>query len=149
MTKASLFLAVLLLAVAASPAQGAGTIGCSYKETFKTGGWRHASLTLTLEEGKITAISYNNGIASGKEGGGSLCAFDASAADGKSTWIRKKGRTTVELKGDGPAKFEIREEKKMFTIRFVEMSTEYCGFGAEFPESVRLDRGKPKCRVKF
>ena len=142
-------LIAIALAMPLSAAWGAETFVCDYKETFKGGGWRHAHVSLTVEKGEVAAISYHNGIASGKEGGGYLCAFDASTADGSSVWTRKKGRTVVGLKDDNGSTFEIRGAKKGFSIRFVEMSAEYCGFGAEFPESVRIDRGNPSCRVKF
>jgi hypothetical protein len=142
-------LAAIALALHAAPASGAESLTCEYKQAFKEGGWRHAHVTLTVEEGKVDAISYRNGIASGKEGGGYLCAFDAAAVDGKSVWTREKGRTVVELKGEKSSTFEIYESKKGFSIRFMEMSKEYCGFGAEFPESVHIDKGKAKCRVKF
>ena len=139
----------LVLTMPVAAAFGAETLTCSYKEKFKDGGWRDAAVTLTVEGGEVTAISYHNGIASGKEGGGYICAFDASGSDGKSTWTRKGQRTSVELKGDKTSTFEIRRAKKGFTIRFLEMSLEHCGFGAEFPESIALDRDRKKCRVKY
>lgn len=139
----------LFLVLWLTPAFGAESLECKYKQTFKGGGWRDAGLTLTVEGGEIVAISYQNGIASGEEGGGYICAFDASVSDGKSTWTREKNRTIVELKDNKKSTFEIRKSKKGFVILFLEMSLEYCGFGAEFPEYVRLDRGSKKCRVKF
>ena len=45
--------------------------------------------------------------------------------------------------------FEISKSKKGFKILFLEMSFEYCGFGAEFPQYVQLDKGVKACRVKF
>ena len=142
-------LAAFVLVLQAAPAAGAETLGCDYKQAFKGGGWRDAAVTLKLEGGDVTAISYLNGIASGKEGAGYACAFDASASDGKSVWTREGNRTSVKLKDEKNSTFEIRRSKKGFTIRFLEMSREYCGFGAEFPESVALDRGKKKCRMKY
>ena len=139
----------LFLTLWVAPAFGAETLLCDYAEKFKDGGSRDAGLELTLEGGEVTAISYHNGIASGEEGGGYICAFDASAYDGNSTWTRKKHQTFVELKGDRKSTFEIRKSKKGFMILFLEMSSEYCGFGAEFPEHILLDKGSKKCRVKF
>ena len=142
-------LASIALALPVAVACGAETLVCDYKEKFKDGGWRDVGLTLTLQNDAVIGISYQNGIASGKEGGGYVCAFDASDSDGSSTWTRQNGLTLVELKSDKNSTFEIRKSKTGFTIRFLEMSLEYCGFGAEFPESVGLDRGKKRCRVKF
>ena len=142
-------LASIVLALPFPVAYGAETLVCDYKEKFKDGGWRDVGLTLTLQNDAVIGISYHNGIASGKEGGGYVCAFDASVSDGSSTWTRQNGLTLVELKSDKNSTFEIRKSKKGFTIRFLEMSLEYCGFGAEFPESVGLDRGKKRCRVKY
>jgi hypothetical protein len=142
-------LASIVLALHVPVAYGAETLVCDYKEKFRDGGWREAGVTLTLQGNAVTGISYHNAIASGKEGGGYVCAFDASVSDGNSTWTRQNGLTLVELKNDKKSTFEIRKSKKGFTIRFLEMSSEYCGFGAEFPESVGLDRGKKGCRVKY
>lgn len=142
-------LAAFILLSHVAPVSGAETLGCAYKEAFKGGGWRDAAVTLNVEGGDVTAISYLNGIASGKEGGGYACAFDASVSDGKSAWTKEGKRTAVVLKGDKNSTFEIRRSKKGFTIRFLEMSTEHCGFGAEFPESVTLDRSKKKCLMKY
>jgi len=139
----------LFLTLWVAPAFGAETLLCDYAEKFKDGGSRDVGLELTVEGGEVTAISYHNAIASGEEGGGYICAFDASACDGNSTWTRKKHQTFVELKGDRKSTFEIRKSKKGFMILFPEMSLEYCGFGAEFPEYILLDKGSKKCRVKF
>ena len=137
------------LALPVTSAWGAETLVCDDREAFKGGGWRHARLALTLEEGMVAAISYGNGIASGKEGGRYLCAFDASAADGTAVGVREMDRTRVELKGERNSTFSIEKSTRGYTIRFLEMSPEYCGFGAEFPQRVRLDRGVKKCRVTF
>ena len=142
-------LASIALALPVAVAYGAETLVCDYKEKFSDGGWREAGVTLTMQGSAVTGMSYHNAIASGKEGGGYVCAFDASVSDGNSTWTRQNGLTLVELKSDKNSTFEIRKSKKGFTIRFLEMSSEYCGFGAEFPESVGLDRGKKRCRVKY
>jgi len=149
MIRIIMVLAAIVLAWHAAPASGAETLDCAYKEAFKGGGWRDAAVSVTLEGGDITAISYLNGIASGKEGGGYACAFDASVSDGKSAWTREGKRTAVVLKDEKKSTFEIRRSKRGFTIRFLEMSREYCGFGAEFPESVTLDRGRKQCRMKY
>jgi len=142
-------LASIALALPVAVAYGAETLVCDYKEKFSDGGWREAGVILTLQGNAVTGISYHNAIASGKEGGGYVCAFDASVSDGNSTWTRQNGLTLVELKSVKKSTFEIRKSKTGFTIRFLEMPSEYCGFGAEFPESVGLDRGKKRCRVKF
>ncbi len=145
-------LAGIILALSVTAAHGAETLACKYKEKFKDGGSRGAALELTVEGSEVTGIDYNNTIASGKEGGGYLCAFDAKASDGKSVWTRKKDLTVVELPesaGGRKSTFEIRKSTKGYTVSFVDMSSQYCGFGAEFPVSVRIERGRKSCRVKF
>jgi hypothetical protein len=144
-----ILLVSIVLALPVPVTYGANTLVCDYKEKFRDGGWRDVGVTLTVQSDAVIGISYHNGIASGKEGGGYVCSFDASFSDGKSTWSRRNGRTLVELKSERNSTFEIRKSKKGFTIRFLEMSPEYCGFGVEFPESIDLDKGKKKCRVKF
>lgn len=145
----TILLAEIFLVLAVATAEGAQTLVCDYKEQFKGGGSREVRLELATEGGEVTGISYLNAIASGKEGGGYMCAFDASAAGGDSTWTRKGRQTVVELKDGKNSTFEIRKSKKGRMLLFLDMSLEYCGFGAEFPQSVALDRGKKKCRVKF
>jgi hypothetical protein len=149
MVRWSILLAGIFLILPVAAAGGAETLVCDYKEQFKSGGSREVRLELATGGGEVTGISYHNAIASGKEGGGYLCAFDASAAGGNSTWTRKGHRVIVELKDGKNSTFEIRKSKKGFMLLFLEMSLEYCGFGAEFPEYVLIDRGKKKCRVKF
>ena len=139
----------VILALSVTAACGAETLVCQYKEKFKDGGSRSAGLELTVEGGEITGIDYHNAIASGKEGGGYVCAFDARASDGQSVWTRKKGRTVVELKDDRKSTFEIRKSGRGFSVSFVEMSSAYCGFGAEFPAEIRIEKGRKKCLVKF
>ncbi|HPC73575.1 MAG TPA: hypothetical protein P5551_06345 [Syntrophales bacterium] len=139
----------VLLALPVAAAAGADTFVCDFKEKFEDGGSRSVGLKLTVEGREVTGISYHNAVASGKEGGGYICAFDASASDGHSTWTRKGNRTVVELKGVRKSAFEISKSKKGFKILFLEMSFEYCGFGAEFPQYVQLDKGVKACRVKF
>ncbi len=145
-------IALLIGIILISPlttAAGAETLTCDYRETFEDGGSRSVGLTLTVEGREVTGISYHNAIASGKEGGGYICAFDVSVSDGKSTWSRKGSRTLVELKGEKKSTFEIRRSKKGFMLLFHEMSLEYCGFGAEFPEQILMEKGRKECRVKF
>jgi hypothetical protein len=139
----------ILLTLPVTAAYGADTFVCEYKEKFDDGGSRSVGLKLTVEGREVTGISYHNAVASGKEGGGYICAFDASASDGNSTWTRKGNRTVVELKGEKKSTFEINKSKKGFRVVFLEMSFEYCGFGAEFPEYVQLDKGAKTCQVNF
>jgi len=145
----TILLAGIFLVLAVATANGAETLVCDYKEQFKGGGSREVRLELATEGGEVTKISYLNAIASGKEGGGYMCAFDASADGGDSTWTRKGRQMFVELKDGKKSTFELRKSKKGFMLLFLDMSLEYCGFGAEFPESVMLETGRKKCRVKF
>lgn len=144
----ALFVAILLT-LPVTAAYGADTFVCEYKEKFDDGGSRSVGLKLTVEGREVTGISYHNAVASGKEGGGYICAFDALASDGNSTWTRKGNRTVVELKGEKKSTFEINKSKKGFRVVFLEMSFEYCGFGAEFPEYVQLEKGAKTCQVNF
>ena len=150
------YLCCLLIGIVAAgsfaTACGAETLVCKYKQTFKDGGSRDAGLELTVEGGELTGIDYFNAIASGKEGGGYVCAIDAKASDGKSVWTRKKDLTVVELTESAEIRkstFEIRKSPKGYIVSFVDMSSHYCGFGAEFPVSVRIEKGRKSCRMKF
>jgi hypothetical protein len=53
------------------------------------------------------------------------------------------------LKGEKKSTFEINKSKKGFRVVFLEMSFEYCGFWAEFPEYVQLEKGAKTCQVNF
>ena len=41
--------------------------------------------------------------------------------------------------------FEITKTKTGYVLNFVEMSRYYCGFGAEYPSTVRIEKGKKEC----
>ena len=105
-------LASIVVALHVPVAYGAETLVCDYKEKFRDGGWREAGVTLTLQGNAVTGISYHNAIASGKEGGGYVCAFDASVSDGNSTWTRQNGLTLVELKSDKKPPSKSANQKK-------------------------------------
>jgi hypothetical protein len=147
-------LAGIILALSVTAAHGAETIACDYMEKFKGGGSRGVWLSLTVEGGEVTGIDYMNTIntvAPGKGGYGYRCSFEAKASDGQSVWTRKKNLAVVELaesEGIRKSTFEIRKSPKGYTVSFADMSSQYCGFGAEFPVSVRIEKGKKSCRVK-
>jgi hypothetical protein len=154
MKRVHCLLAGIILALSVTAVYGAETLGCKYTEKFKDGGSRGVWLSLTVKGGEVTGIDYMNTIntvAPGKGGYGYRCSFEAGASDGKSVWTRKKDLTVVELaesEGIRKSTFEIRKSPRGYTLSFVHMSSDYCGFGAEFPVSVGIEKGKKSCRVK-
>jgi hypothetical protein len=132
-------------------------VSCSTDEKFKDGSSRSVELKLKLDHDRPTQITFEDVFASGEEGGAYFCNFAANAADHKSVWAEEMGKVTVRIPkgndlGQDPGKesnLEISRTTDGFLVRFVDISRVYCGFGAEFPQSVRLVKGRKKCVVVF
>lgn len=130
---------------------------CSTNEGFEDGSSRGVDLKLKLDQDHPTGIEFEADFFSGQEGGAYSCHFDSRAADHKSVWTQGKDKVEVRIlqgseDGQDPEKessFEISRTKDGFLVTFTEMSRTYCGFGAEYPGSVRLVKGKKACAVVF
>ena len=146
---------LLSLSVVLCRPAAAEDVSCSTSVRHKDGSSQGVDLKLTLDHDRPRGISFEDFVASGEEGGAYFCTFKAAAADGKSHWTEGKGALTVTiLQGQEDdqdpqreSTFEISATKDGYLVTFVDMSRWYCGFGAEFPRSVRLVKGKKPCVV--
>ena len=146
---------LLSLSVVLCRPAAADDASCSTSVGHKDGSSQGVDLTLTLDHDRPTGISFEAVFESGQEGGAYFCTFKADAANGKSRWTAGKGTLTVTvLQGqdldqdpERESTFEISATKDGYLVTFVDMSRTYCGFGAEFPRSVRLVKGKKACVV--
>ena len=82
------------------------------------------------------------------------CSFKASNSDHKSIWTYTKEKVLVRILKDkeGPdeeSTFEIAAAPKGYVVTFTKMSRYYCGFGAEFPNSLTLTKGNAACSVDY
>jgi hypothetical protein len=131
---------------------------CSTETVYEDGGKSGVEMKLQLDQDRVIAISYSNFISNGEEGGAYFCSFEATPTDKKSVWTQNKDTQTVHLLEDaegssGPDEeqgsiFEISKLKTGYLLNFVRMSRWYCGFGAEYPSSVRIEKGKKECVVE-
>jgi hypothetical protein len=127
---------------------------CSSEEHFEDGGSMGADVKLKMQNDRIATIEFNTFVASGKEGGAYFCTFNASNSDHKSVWTYTKQRVEVRILADkeGPdeeSTFEIAATPKGYVISFTKMSRYYCGFGAEFPNSLTITKGNSACSVDY
>ena len=131
---------------------GEAILKCSLEEHFDSGAWRDTKLTLMFEGRRIIKISYTGGFASGREGGGGGCFLDLFRTDGQSAWDDQGNTIIIEEKKDdlwgNRPKVEIAEFDKGYQLVFTNMQG-HCGFHAEFPKSVRLERGNERCVADY
>lgn len=107
-------------------------------------------LTLTVSDGRVVGLGYENAFGSGEEGGTYTCSFGAHDGDENSKWVRVGNRIRIEDKEPGDESFAEIETlpNGVFRVSLGTLSHYHCGFGAEFPEVIVLTRAKKTCRFK-
>lgn len=143
----------MLLALFFARVVVAEEVSCSLEEKFDDGGSRGLEVKLTIEKDVVVGISHNNYFASGEEGGAYSCTFDASSTDKKSIWTPKKNEVDVRLPAedqpDDDSIFHISRTKNGYLVTYEKMSRYYCGFGAEFPDTVEIIKGEQHCIAEY
>lgn len=130
---------------------GAENLKCMYEQRFKGGGSKGAEARLTIEKGKIIGLTIYSSVSSGKEGGGYVCGIDTSEQDQKITWSIKDKKTILDVEDDLPGNksvIEIEQIGNSYKINLEKASLSACGFGADWPRAVVIERGNEKCRVE-
>jgi hypothetical protein len=122
---------------------------CSSKQAFRGGGGTETSLTLTTNEGRPTKLSFITSIATGRIGGGYVCAFDSAPGDALTKWSTNKSETVVshDAASEDASHLRIHKLPGGYRVTFDDMSRIHCGFGAEFPRSVEIRAGNKRCIV--
>jgi len=132
-------------------------LSCKSETEFDDGSSSGVEVKLQLEKDRVINISYSNFNSNGEEGGAYFCSFEAALNDQESIWTQdKSGQRVHLLEGADPksanddeqgSTFEIVKTKTGYSINFIHMSRFYCGFGAEYPSSVSIEKGKKECVV--
>lgn len=132
---------------------GAEELQCKYEQRFKGGGSKGANAKLEIIAGKIKKLVVYSFISSGQEGGGYICGIDTSEKHLKLGWSTNNKKTILEVSRDdsslAKSVIEIEPIKNAYKINLEEASREACGFGAEWPEYIVIEKGNKKCRVSI
>jgi len=146
------FIVASLLGLSAFPV-AAEDLQCKYEQRFKDGGSKGADVKLTIVNGKIEKLVVYSFVASGKEGGGYVCGIDTSENDLKLEWSTTNKKTILEVAYDdsslAKSVIEIEPIGNTYKINLERASHEACGFGAEWPLYVVIEKGNQKCRVTY
>jgi hypothetical protein len=145
---------VFFLAFESFSAVAAEKFECSFEEQFKDDSSRGADVLLALENSKIVSLDVYSSFASGEEGGGYLCAVETSVADPdrEIKWVIDGPKTTLELQDNFLKKksfIEIQKNGDTYTIDLGRAPREACGFGADWPSKIVVEKGNKKCLVTF
>ncbi len=149
---AHLIYIIAFLTAFASLSAGAEGLKCSYEQRFKAGGSKGAEAGLTIEKGQIVGLRIYSFVSSGKEGGGHVCGIDTSEQGQKITWSVRNKKTILEVEGDLPKNKSVVEIEQIggtYKISIQGASPSACGFGAEWPQAVTIEKGKEKCRINY
>ncbi len=143
---------IAFLIAFASLSAGAEDLKCSYEQRFKGGGSKGAEAGLTIEKGKIIRLQIISSISSGKPGGGYVCGIDTSEQEQKITWSNKDKQTILEVESDhskNKSVIELEQLGDTYKVNLQGASPSACGFGAEWPQAVIIEKGNEKCRVNY
>ncbi len=138
----------IVIALSAGTASGEESLACYYNQTGENTGARMAWVTLSLDRGYVTEVSYYNTYGAGPNGGGYICGFEASALDGRTAWNWKGNEATVVFADRSKSMLKVRRTAAGYELDFAAMRTAYCGFGAEMPTSARIEAGQRTCVLR-
>jgi hypothetical protein len=132
---------------------GAEELQCKYEQRFKDGGSKGADAKLEIIAGKIEKLVVYSFVSSGQEGGGYVCGIDTSEKDIKLGWSTNDKKTILEVSYDdsslAKSVIEIEPIRNTYKINLERASHEACGFGAEWPQYIVIEKGNKKCRVAY
>jgi hypothetical protein len=138
----------MVIILSAATASGDESLSCYYNQTQENTGARVAWVTLHMDRGYVTGVSYYNAIGAGPNGGGYICGFEASALDGRTAWSWKGNSAVVAFADRSKSMLEIRRTPAGYNLVFSAMRTAYCGFGTEMATSVRIEDGQRLCALR-
>ena len=136
----------LILLVAFSYPSFAEEYACVTKKSFNGGASSGVEAKVILKGAHISRLVVSSFNATGKEGGGYVCYFDTSEPDVNAQW-KTQGHTTVVEVGsvDDKSNVQINERDTGYTINLEGLSKDYCGFGANWPTSLTIIKGRKSC----
>lgn len=127
-------------------------LSCAKKERFDDGAIKDTNVRLRLRGNKISSIFYEGGISTGKLGGSYSCEFSSNRNDKEAKW-KQSGQNleitpTSNLNDRLQPKVIISPIKGGYRIAFDSMTRQFCGFSAEFPQSLDILRNNKRCKVQ-
>lgn len=138
----------IAIVLSAATASGEESLSCYYNQTQENTAARMAWVTLSLDRGYVTGVSYYNANGAGPNGGRSICGFEASASDGRTAWSWKENAAIVVFADRSNSMLEIRRITGGYELVFAAMRSAYCGFGAEMATSARIEPGRRMCVLR-
>jgi hypothetical protein len=138
----------MVIVLSAAIASGDESLSCYYNQTQENTGARVAWVTLHMDRGYVTGVSYYNANGADPNGGRSICGFEASAMDGRTAWSWKGDKAVVAFADRSKSMLEIRRTPAGYDLVFSAMRTAYCGFGAEMATSARIETGQRTCVLR-
>jgi hypothetical protein len=126
------------------------TVHCSFNQHFREGGERGAEVVLTLgKDNVIRDFELTSYLSNGQEAGG----YDCAVSSGKTTRWTMHGRTYLVDTSSEAGEFSIASlgvgDRNIFVVTQYLSHRAYCGFGAEWPESIAIPINGGTCRVKW
>ena len=137
---------MLLLLLLCPLFASAQQLDCTYRADFSDGGRKEVKVEVQLKDHQVVGLSVWSGIASGEEGRGYSCALETSRTSRVAKWLSSGNTMTMDTsKETGEAStVKVARLTGAFKIILSNTSNYYCGFGAEWPESVTLTKGQKK-----
>jgi len=127
---------------------------CERNEKYGKGGGKETSFIVETKGSEINSVTYSGMFYSGQEGGAYTCDLEATLTDGKTKWTKSGDVVTITLKPESAdqdsqeSTIRIKLGPKSFNAEFNVAPMGFCGFGAEFPRTMKLSPSG-KCKVKF
>jgi hypothetical protein len=138
----------MVIVLSAATAWGDESLNCYYNQTHENTGAHVAWVTLHMDRGNVTGVSYYNANGADPNGGRSICGFEASASDGRTAWSWKGNAAIVVFADRSNSMLEIRRITGGYELVFAAMRTAYCGFGDEMATSARIETGQRTCVLR-
>ena len=145
-----LITATFAVSLAVAPSLYAEDLQCKTETAFNGGARKGVDLKLKVEAGTVAHLSVNSYVATGNEGGGRSCSLDSASPEGTIKWSRAKADTSLRITDTSSRKesvLRISARTQGYRVTLENVWSGYCAFGAEFPHSITLTRGRAKCSV--
>ncbi|MEO8386201.1 MAG: hypothetical protein ABI583_13220 [Betaproteobacteria bacterium] len=147
-------IATTLALICALSVAHAEDLKCQSEQSLSDGGFRTMTVKLSVEFGKLTAVSIASTNASGeKEAFVYWCVLDSvDTKQVQARWSRNGGESILHLtdmqNGD-QSRVKIKALVDGYKVDVEKVNHDYCGKGAPLPSSITVERGKNACAVIY
>lgn len=148
--RASSYVAIAILSALLSAAAHAEDLKCEVKQSFGGGAAKGASLQLKTEGRKVVHLDVETFITTGVKGAARSCSITSSDRDMRVEWSADGSDTILTLTDKASDKQSVLRVSPLangYKVQFEQAWSGHCGFGAEFPESISIMRGRKVCAV--